>query len=75
MKLNLSHKDYLLALGIVVAAIVMLTTWAYTEIPTTASKNTGTPVAPKTNVDISPTIILKKLIDRAELKPFKNTPN
>lgn len=72
MKLKLSHKDYLLALGIIVAAIVMLTTWAYTEMPTSESKNT---VAPKTKADISPTIILKKLIDRAELKPFKNTHN
>lgn len=73
MKLKLSHKDYLLALGIVVAAIVMLTTWAYTEIPKVESKNATAPVTRKTSVNISPAVILKKLIEKADLKPFKNT--
>ncbi len=62
MKLKLSHKDYLLALGILVAVIVMLTTLVYTDTLNPETKNAQTPAQRKTGLNISPSVIFKKVI-------------
>ena len=67
MKLKLSHKDYLLALGILVAVIIMLTTLVYTETINPETKNRETPPR-KTGLHVSPSVILKKVIERVDLK-------
>ncbi len=68
MKLKLSHKDYLLLLGIVVAAIVMFTTLVYTEATNPESKNKEVTPQLKTGLQVSPKVILKKVIERVDLK-------
>jgi hypothetical protein len=68
MKLKLSHKDYLLAFGILVAVIVMLTTLVYTETINPESKRTETAPQRKTGLNISPSVILKKVIERVDFK-------
>ena len=62
MKLKLSHKDYLLALGILVAVIVMLTTLVYTDTLNPEAKNAQTPAQRKTGLNISASVIFKKVI-------------
>jgi hypothetical protein len=68
MKLKLSHKDYLLALGILVAVIVMLTTLVYTEVANPESKNEETPPQRKTGLNVSPSVILKKVFEKVDFK-------
>jgi hypothetical protein len=68
MKLKLSRKDYLLALGIVVAAIVILTTLVYKEVAHPESKNREVTPERKTGLHISPTVILKKVMEKVDLK-------
>ena len=72
MKLKLSHKDYLLALGILVAVIVMLTTLVYTETLNPETKNRETPPQRKTGLHVSPSVILKKAFDRVDFKSLAN---
>ncbi len=74
MKLKLSHKDYLLALGILVAVIVMLTTLVFTEAKSPESKNGEVTPPRKTGFHLSPTVILKKVIERVDLKAFAKNP-
>ncbi len=68
MKLKLSHKDYLLALGILVAVIVMLTTLVYTETINPESKNRENPPQRKTGFNVSPSVVLKKVFERVDFK-------
>lgn len=74
MKLKLSHKDYLLALGILVAVIVMFTTIVYTEATHPESKNKEVTPQLKTSLQVSPAVILKKVIERVDLKAFAKNP-
>ena len=66
MKLKLSHKDYLLALGILVAVVIMLTTLVYTETVNPETK-TEAPQR-KTGLNVSPSVIMKKIFDRVDFK-------
>jgi hypothetical protein len=67
MKLRLSDKDYLLALGILVAVIVMLTTLVYTEVTNPETRNRE--VAPrKAGLTASPSVILKKVFEKVDFK-------
>ena len=68
MKLKLSHKDYLLALGILVAVLVMLTTLVYTETINPETKNQGELPRRKTGFHVSPSVILKKVFERVDFK-------
>ena len=74
MKLKLSHKDYLLLLGILVAAIVLFTTLLFTEATHPESKNKEVTPQLKTGLQISPSAILKKVIERVDLKAFAKNP-
>ena len=68
MKLRLSHKDYLLALGILVAAIIMLTTLVYTEVANPESKNREVTPQRKTGLNVSPSVLLKKVFEKVDFK-------
>ena len=68
MKLRLSHKDYLLALGILVAVIVLLTTLVYTETLNPETKNRENPPQRKTGINVSPSVVIKKIFDRVDFK-------
>lgn len=68
MKLRLSHKDYLLAFGILVAVIVMLTTLVYTEVAHPESKNREVTPQRKSGLHISPSVILKKAFEKVDFK-------
>ncbi len=68
MKLRLSNKDYLLALGILVAVIVMLTTLVYTEAANPESKNREVSPQRKTGLNISPSVFLKKVFEKVNFK-------
>jgi hypothetical protein len=68
MKLRLSHKDYLLAFGILVAVVVMLTTLVYTETLNPESKRTETTPQRKTGLNVSPSVILKKVFEKVDFK-------
>jgi hypothetical protein len=70
MKLRLSDKDYLLALGILVAVIVMLTTLVYTEVANPESKNHEVTPPPKTGLNVSPSVFLKKVFEKVDFKSF-----
>ncbi len=72
MKLKLSHKDYLLALGILVAVIVMLTTLVYTETLNPETKNRETPPQRKTGLHVSPSVVLKKVFESIDFKSLAN---
>lgn len=75
MKLRLSHKDYLLALGILVAVIVTLTTLVYTEVVNPESKNREATPPRKTGLNASPSVILKKIFERVDFKSLANKNN
>ncbi|MBK5277764.1 MAG: hypothetical protein JJE09_02765 [Bacteroidia bacterium] len=72
MKIRLSHKDYLLALGILVAVIVMLTTLVYTETLNPESKNDRPPVPGKTGLRVSPSVIIKKIVGDVNFKSLSH---
>jgi len=72
MKLRLSHKDYLLALGILVAVIVLFTTLVYTEIANPESKNQEVSPQRKTGLHVSPSVILKKVFEKVDFKSIAN---
>ena len=68
MKLKLSHKDYLLALGVLVAVVVMLTTVWYTDASNQETKNYQTPSKPKVDLNSAPSVVLKKFIEKMDFK-------
>lgn len=69
MKLKLSHKDYLLALGILVAAIIMVTTLVYSDAIAPASKRSENTTPHKTTgFTISPSVLFKKVVEQVDLK-------
>jgi hypothetical protein len=70
MKLRLSDKDYLLALGILVAVIVMLTTLVYTEVANPESKNSEVTPQRKTGLHVSPSVLLKKVFEKVDFRSF-----
>ena len=72
MKLRLTHKDYLLALGILVAVIVMLTSLVYTETLNPETKNRENPPQRKTGLHVSPSVILKNVFEKVDFKSLAN---
>jgi hypothetical protein len=72
MKLRLSHKDYLLALGILVAVIVMMTTLVYTEVANPESKNREITPPRKTGLNSSPSVLLKRVFEKIDFKSLAN---
>ncbi|MEK6783211.1 MAG: hypothetical protein AABY93_16035 [Bacteroidota bacterium] len=66
-KFQLSDKDYLLALGILVAVIIMLTTLVYTDVPKPETKN-GQPPQQKTGLYLTPSVLLKKVVEKVDFK-------
>ena len=68
MKLRLSDKDYLLALGILVAVIVMLTTLFYTEVTNPESKSHQASPQRKTGLNVSPSVVFKKVFEKVDFK-------
>ena len=67
-KFQLSDKDYLLALGILVAVIIMLTTLVYTDVPKPETKNGQTPAQQKTGFYLTPSVLLKKVVEKVDFK-------
>lgn len=70
--MKLSHKDYLLAIGILVAVIVMLTTLVYTETFNPETKNREILPQRKTGLHVSPSVILKNAFERVDFKSLAN---
>ena len=68
MKLKLSHKDYLLALGVLVAVVVMLTTVWYSDSSNQETKNDQSPSKPNTGLNSAPSVLLKKFIEKMDFK-------
>jgi hypothetical protein len=68
MKPKLSHKDHLLALGILVAVIVMLTTLWYSDASNLETKNYQTPSEAKTGLNSAPSVVLKKIIEKIDFR-------
>lgn len=64
VKMRLSHRDLLLLLGILVAAIIAVTTVIYQE-STNYNKQTSAPQ--KSSLNISPAVIVKRLFEKVSL--------
>lgn len=75
MRLKLSHKDYLLALGILVAVIVMLTTLVYKDTINPESKNKENTPQQKTGFNVSPSVLLKKVFEKVDFKSLATKNN
>ena len=75
MRLKLSHKDYLLALGILVAVIVMLTTLVYKDTINPESKNMENTPQQKTGFNVSPSVVLKKVFEKVDFKSLATKNN
>jgi hypothetical protein len=71
MKLKLSYKDLLLLLGIVVAAVITLTTWIYNDWHTSSSAIKSQPKE-KTSLHASPSVAIGKLAKQSVLNSLKS---
>jgi sensor domain CHASE-containing protein len=60
MKVKLSHNDLLLLLGIVVAVVIAVTTWAYSDM--TAKASLTKPQKKKTSLNLPVSSLIQKLM-------------
>ena len=65
MKMKFSYKDLLLVAGIVVAIIIALTTWVFTENLPEASKSM--PPSKKSSLNIAPSTMIKRIVEKTDL--------
>ena len=61
MKLKLSHRDLLLLLGILVAAIIGISTIVYQTSPNVTKRK---PFPGKSELKAVPAVVVKKLLER-----------
>ena len=66
MKLRLSDKDLLLALGIAVAVIITVTTLVFTDRLPQSKTSKATPAPPRTGLNKVPSVLLKKMVEAVE---------
>ncbi len=66
VKINLSNKDLLLLLGILVAVVVTLTTIAFKEGSELKNETSQKELNPETSL-VTPSRLIKKAIDKIEL--------
>ena len=66
VKINLSNKDFLLLLGILVAVVVTLTTIAFNDGAELKNETTQKELKPNTSL-VTPSGLIKKAIDQIDL--------
>ncbi len=64
--MKFSYKDLLLLAGIIVAVIITLTTLVYSEKSPEAAQ--GAPAGKKSSLNATPSVVVKKLLERVDLR-------
>jgi hypothetical protein len=67
---KLSHKDFILLIGILVAVVIAFTTWVYRDMQSNASL--AKPQEKKADVSISASSLIQKLVKKTEILTSKN---
>jgi hypothetical protein len=73
VKTKLSYKDFLLLVGVLVAVIIALTTWVYTENLPEATQMT--PPSKKSSLMANPSAVVQKLLDHVGKTPLAHKPS